>query len=183
MASDYRIVRGMLGRASVAYACPKCSAALKSPIEDADEMDSCPTCGATYVVPGGDERRELQRRAENHAENKRLKAENASLLAAAAKAERKAEQLETELRAASSKPAVPPASTLRSSALAACNHCGKQFARTARTCPHCAGKRPIDPLAFWVSAIILAAICGAVFRFAAGVGEATGKLIDSLPTF
>jgi hypothetical protein len=49
---DYRVEKASKGKRVVAYACPRCHEALRSPLEDAGNKDKCPVCQNELVVPG-----------------------------------------------------------------------------------------------------------------------------------
>jgi DNA-directed RNA polymerase subunit RPC12/RpoP len=52
----YRIKKSLFGSRSVQYDCPRCNAALSSSLDDAGKPDTCPDCGARFIVPGAEER-------------------------------------------------------------------------------------------------------------------------------
>src|SRR5881392_2535656 len=84
---SYRVRTKLGGVLIVEYPCPRCSATLKSPLEDARKPDSCPECGATITVPGGEEwDAESKRRASVEAE--RFVRERDAVAARALRAER-----------------------------------------------------------------------------------------------
>jgi hypothetical protein len=51
-AKDYEVKKGWLGGRNVSYPCPHCGERLRSPLTDAGQQDSCPTCNDVFVVPG-----------------------------------------------------------------------------------------------------------------------------------
>ena len=54
-------INGSAGQRQVTFACPRCRASLKSPLEEAGEVYPCPTCGSEFTTPGVDELRHERR--------------------------------------------------------------------------------------------------------------------------
>lgn len=52
----YTVRTNLLGRKSVKFSCPGCTADLNSPLSDAGQGDKCPDCMIEFVVPGVAER-------------------------------------------------------------------------------------------------------------------------------
>ena len=63
---EYVIKKSMTGRKRVVYDCPSCNTSLRSLFDNAGQSDYCPSCRATFIVPGyselKNERAELERR-------------------------------------------------------------------------------------------------------------------------
>ncbi len=71
-----RLVKSDLGAQSVGiYPCPVCRADLRSPLTYAGKTDTCPNCGAAYIVPGAEQLKQLQ---EVQAAERRLPQDNAA---------------------------------------------------------------------------------------------------------
>jgi hypothetical protein len=51
-----QVKKGLMGRYTLGYDCPRCKTGLTSQLEDACKSDACPDCGATFVVPGSETR-------------------------------------------------------------------------------------------------------------------------------
>jgi hypothetical protein len=66
-----KIKRRLLGGYVASYHCPHCSSSLNSPLDDAGKSDTCPQCGASFVVPGADERAWIEAEKAAAMENKR----------------------------------------------------------------------------------------------------------------
>jgi uncharacterized Zn finger protein (UPF0148 family) len=60
MADDFKIKKGMLGGYTIAYDCPHCSTALKSPLDEAGTVDTCPECNRPLTVPGAEEKERIR---------------------------------------------------------------------------------------------------------------------------
>jgi S1-C subfamily serine protease len=62
MAGTRHVKRGLFGVGGhiVVYHCRNCAARLKSPLDEAGTTDTCPACGAQFIVPGADERDRLR---------------------------------------------------------------------------------------------------------------------------
>jgi uncharacterized Zn finger protein (UPF0148 family) len=84
----------LLGGYTVAYECPKCSTALKSPLDEAGTADSCPQCGTQFVVPGTEERDRIRQ------EGQKAKWEQQQKTDAARRQKERHEASERELHAA-----------------------------------------------------------------------------------
>jgi membrane protein involved in colicin uptake len=50
-----QINKNLFGKYRVGYKCPNCEERLKSPLSEAGNKDTCPCCGACFVVPGAEE--------------------------------------------------------------------------------------------------------------------------------
>jgi len=61
MAKSYSIKKTLTGSFKVIYTCPACSMDLESPLSDAGNDDTCPTCGGQHVVPGIAEKEKIER--------------------------------------------------------------------------------------------------------------------------
>lgn len=100
------IKKGLFGGRSVGYDCPNCKARLTSPLDDAGKQDSCPDCGARFVVPGVEERdrirgekaaaaQQRKRQKESAKRKRQLQREEAERRALAARAPTSAPQSQT----------------------------------------------------------------------------------------
>lgn len=54
------IRRNIFGRYEIKYSCPKCKTRLTSPLLEAGDNDACPDCGASFRVPGIEQRKEYE---------------------------------------------------------------------------------------------------------------------------
>lgn len=72
--AEFHLREGIAGP-SVRYQCPKCREPLVSPLGDAGAIDSCPTCGLRFVVPGEKDKSEFEQQRSRKEELKRQAAE------------------------------------------------------------------------------------------------------------
>jgi hypothetical protein len=49
--SQWKLHQGVLGKFSIKYTCPSCSARLTSPVRDAGKTDTCPQCRCSLLLP------------------------------------------------------------------------------------------------------------------------------------
>jgi uncharacterized Zn finger protein (UPF0148 family) len=94
----YRVESIFGGRRTVVFACPKCSAPLESPLEEAGQSFACPTCAQQTVTPGVPE---LQQWLSEHVETEARQAaakQNREQEAARRAAAQERERLEVEQR-------------------------------------------------------------------------------------
>ena len=61
---QFEVKKSLLGSYSTHYQCPNCSEWLKSPIAEAGTEDSCPECGTEFIVPGIQQRNDIDSRME-----------------------------------------------------------------------------------------------------------------------
>lgn len=135
-----QVVKGLLGRYSVKYDCPKCKARLTSPLDDAGAADTCPDCGFVFVVPGTAERERLHAERQAAVERQCQAAEQAKIAKAnadASKREQEAAQLaERRRRQEEHRKAL-----LHQQAIGGdrrrCPFCAEEILADAKKCKHC----------------------------------------------
>lgn len=75
-AEQIKISKRLLGGYAVSYNCPQCATALKSNLDEAGNHDTCPECGAQFVVPGKKELSDIksaeERKAREESEREEL---------------------------------------------------------------------------------------------------------------
>ncbi len=96
--SDYTIKKGALGTV-VQYACPQCRTPLTSHFSQAGEQDTCPDCGAIFVVPGETEKQQLVEQAA-HEKKQRVEEQRRKEIQAAEARQRIEEQRKAREEAA-----------------------------------------------------------------------------------
>jgi hypothetical protein len=87
MPASYQVKKKVTGGYSVGYACPHCSTALVSSLDEAGTSQACPNCNKGFVVPGKAEREEIKAKqelekrakAQAQAEQQQLEREKAKL--------------------------------------------------------------------------------------------------------
>ena len=57
---QYKVSKSILGRHTVAYGCPRCGAELTSPLEEAGQVATCPSCQHQLATPGSKEFAQLR---------------------------------------------------------------------------------------------------------------------------
>lgn len=72
------IKKGLLGGYSIGYDCPYCQARLKSSLDDAGKTDNCPECRREFVVPGVEQRDQINAQAETNRKQKALNKQQAA---------------------------------------------------------------------------------------------------------
>lgn len=87
----HNLQKTLLGGFTVKYNCPKCSLALKNPLAESGQVDTCPNCKTQFEVPGSKSKAELARKrqlekeqADKIAQTKKAQAEERENLAIAA---------------------------------------------------------------------------------------------------
>lgn len=133
------IKKGLFGRLTVGYDCPHCAARLKSPLDDAGKVDTCPECDTTFVVPGSEERSRIQ--VQRDADERRQREEEAErqrhhelLLNAAKESERKSAP---DLLGERKVPKGDYQHTPQSSQTRRCPYCAEEILTAAKKCKHC----------------------------------------------
>jgi S1-C subfamily serine protease len=105
MAENSQIKRMLFGFGAhqIVYHCRRCAAKLKSPLVEAGTTDTCPACGAAFIVPGADERDRLR--------NERLVKDEANRASAEAKRKAKSERAIRQTLSLAPVDASPPVPT------------------------------------------------------------------------
>ena len=63
----YRLSQSLLlGQPTIKYMCPRCSESLKSKLDEAGQIDKCPACSTSFVVPGSGEKRRREEEVRQH---------------------------------------------------------------------------------------------------------------------
>jgi len=57
---NVRVTRSITGKYRISFDCPGCEERLRCPLSDAGKDDNCPECGATFTVPGAQQREEIR---------------------------------------------------------------------------------------------------------------------------
>jgi uncharacterized Zn finger protein (UPF0148 family) len=91
------IKKRLLGGYSVSYSCPQCETALVSKDDEAGKQETCPECGAQFVVPGKQELTDLISTKEQKTREARERAERVQRLKEEAEAEQRRREEERRL--------------------------------------------------------------------------------------
>lgn len=142
----YEVRKNVLGKYTVHYVCPKCGEGIKSSIFDAGNPDTCPACHTKFIVPGTDERAEVERKQEQAKQKKKEEAEQRKEERLKKQRERQAEEekarekqrqakqkaMEKERKQQSQQVSDQDAQTTRN-----CPYCSESILASARKCRYC----------------------------------------------
>ena len=73
----YQVKKTLVGTYQVKFECPNCSISLNESLNKAGQKDSCPECGASFVLPGQKELNDLKIIAEARQTQKQLQKQQA----------------------------------------------------------------------------------------------------------
>lgn len=136
-ADNVKIKKGILGGHAISYDCPHCSAAIKSPLDDAGKSDTCPQCNRQIIVPGAGQRDRIREGEIAAAEIKRDATELQQRKKQEITVQRQRPELNLQPKVQFSEIQHPPQIPPVSSETRSCPYCAEQILVAAKKCKHC----------------------------------------------
>jgi|GEM_PF-5926604 len=89
---QYEIIQNLIGKKLVKYKCGRCGEGLRNLLNQAGQVDTCPSCKQQFKVPGEIEKAEMERQARETELQKNIQKEDRLALKEKANQERLTEQ-------------------------------------------------------------------------------------------